>query len=245
MFERFTDKSRQVVVDAQTHARTMNHNYIGTEHLLLALTGTGAGLAMQALGSFGITTENVEQVVVDMVGNAGSAPSGHIPFTPRSRKVLELALRESLKLGNNYIGPEHLLLGLIAEGEGVAAQIIVKLAEVDLATVCQQLLALLPSRDAGTQPIVQLSPRDVISLTRTRKTWLELADVLLPIVRRLPPGDSIAALVEETKAVASRPAPPTLDREAAKAALNWFERESTVPDHPAYAHFQNLRQILS
>src|SRR6266576_895845 len=142
MFERFTDRARRVVVLAQEEARMLNHNYIGTEHILLGLIQEGEGVAAKALESLGISLEAVRQQVEEIIGQGQQAPSGHIPFTPRAKKVLELSLREALQLGHNYIGTEHILLGLIREGEGVAAQVLVKLG-ADLNKVRQQVIQLL------------------------------------------------------------------------------------------------------
>ncbi len=142
MFERFTDRARRVVVLAQEEARLLNHNYIGTEHILLGLIHEGEGVAAKALESLGISLEAVRSQVEEIIGQGGSSPSGHIPFTPRAKKVLELSLREALQLGHNYIGTEHILLGLIREGEGVAAQVLVKLG-ADLSRVRQQVIQLL------------------------------------------------------------------------------------------------------
>src|ERR1700710_312604 len=142
MFERFTDRARRVVVLAQEEARMLNHNYIGTEHILLGLIHEGEGVAAKALESLGIALEGVRQQVEEIIGQGQQAPSGHIPFTPRAKKVLELSLREALQLGHNYIGTEHILLGLIREGEGVAAQVLVKLG-ADLNKVRQQVIQLL------------------------------------------------------------------------------------------------------
>ncbi|MDQ6909708.1 MAG: ATP-dependent Clp protease ATP-binding subunit [Actinomycetota bacterium] len=142
MFERFTDRARRVVVLAQEEARLLNHNYIGTEHILLGLIHEGEGVAAQALEQLGISLEAVRTQVEEIIGQGGSSPSGHIPFTPRAKKVLELSLREALQLGHNYIGTEHILLGLIREGEGVAAQVLVKLG-ADLSRVRQQVIQLL------------------------------------------------------------------------------------------------------
>src|ERR1700744_395134 len=142
MFERFTDRARRVVVLAQEEARMLNHNYIGTEHILLGLIHEGEGVAAKALESLGISLEAVRQQVEEIIGQGQQAPSGHIPFTPRAKKVLELSLREALQLGHNYIGTEHILLGLIREGEGVAAQVLVKLG-ADLNRVRQQVIQLL------------------------------------------------------------------------------------------------------
>ncbi|MGZ6790576.1 MAG: Clp protease N-terminal domain-containing protein, partial [Mycobacteriaceae bacterium] len=137
MFERFTDRARRVVVLAQEEARMLNHNYIGTEHILLGLIHEGEGVAAKSLESLGISLEGVRSQVEEIIGQGQQAPSGHIPFTPRAKKVLELSLREALQLGHNYIGTEHLLLGLIREGEGVAAQVLVKLG-ADLNRVRQE-----------------------------------------------------------------------------------------------------------
>ncbi len=142
MFERFTDRARRVVVLAQEEARLLNHNYIGTEHILLGLIHEGEGVAAKALESLGISLEAVRSQVEEIIGQGGQSPSGHIPFTPRAKKVLELSLREALQLGHNYIGTEHILLGLIREGEGVAAQVLVKLG-ADLSRVRQQVIQLL------------------------------------------------------------------------------------------------------
>ena len=111
MFERFTDRARRVVVLAQEEARLLNHSYIGTEHILLGLIHEGEGVAAKALESLGISLEAVRSQVEEIIGQGGSSPSGHIPFTPRAKKVLELSLREALQLGHNYIGTEHILLG--------------------------------------------------------------------------------------------------------------------------------------
>ena len=142
LFERFTDRARRVVVLAQEEARLLNHNYIGTEHILLGLIHEGEGVAAKALESLGISLQAVRDQVEEIIGQGGSSPSGHIPFTPRAKKVLELSLREALQLGHNYIGTEHILLGLIREGEGVAAQVLTKLG-ADLSRVRQQVIQLL------------------------------------------------------------------------------------------------------
>jgi ATP-dependent Clp protease ATP-binding subunit ClpC len=142
-----------VVVLAQEEARLLNHNYIGTEHILLGLIHEGEGVAAKALESLGISLEAVRSQVEEIIGQGGASPSGHIPFTPRAKKVLELSLREALQLGHNYIGTEHILLGLIREGEGVAAQVLVKLG-ADLSRVRQQVIQLLSgyTGSGGTAP---------------------------------------------------------------------------------------------
>jgi Clp amino terminal domain, pathogenicity island component len=167
MFERFTDRARRVVVLAQEESRMLNHNYIGTEHLLLGLIHEGEGVAAQALESLGISLEAVRRKVVERVGEGQAAPTGHIPFTPRAKKVLELSLREALQLGHNYIGTEHLLLGLIREGdgvalgltrerEGVAAQVLQQLG-ADLNRVRQEVIQLLSGygRHPGALPTIE------------------------------------------------------------------------------------------
>ena len=158
MFERFTDRARRVVVLAQEEARTLNHNYIGTEHILLGLTREGEGVAAKALELLGISQEAVRRQVEEIIGQGQQAPSGHIPFTPRAKKVLELSLREALQLGHNYIGTEHILLGLIREGEGVAAQVLVKLG-ADLNRVRLQVNQLLQGYQ-GKEPAAAGPPSE-------------------------------------------------------------------------------------
>ncbi|MFF1815872.1 ATP-dependent Clp protease ATP-binding subunit [Kribbella sp. NPDC058245] len=158
MFERFTDRARRVVVLAQEEARMLSHNYIGTEHILLGLIHEGEGVAAKALESLGISLEAVRSQVEEIIGQGQQAPSGHIPFTPRAKKVLELSLREALQLGHNYIGTEHILLGLIREGEGVAAQVLVKLG-ADLNKVRQQVIQLL-SGYQGKEPTSAGAPTE-------------------------------------------------------------------------------------
>ena len=148
MFERFTDRARRVVVLAQEEARMLNHNYIGTEHILLGLIHEGEGVAAKALELLNISLEAVRQQVEEIIGQGQAAPTGHIPFTPRAKKVLELSLREALQLGHNYIGTEHILLGLIREGEGVAAQVLQKLG-ADLNRVRQTVIQLLSGYTGG------------------------------------------------------------------------------------------------
>ena len=148
MFERFTDRARRVIVLAQEEARSFNHNYIGTEHILLGLIQEGECVAAKALESMGISLEAVRQEVEEIIGRGSQPHVGHIPFTPRAKKVLELSLREGLQMGHKYIGTEFLLLGLIREGEGVAAQVLVKLG-ADLPRVRQQVIQLLSGYEGG------------------------------------------------------------------------------------------------
>jgi ATP-dependent Clp protease ATP-binding subunit ClpA len=147
MFERFTNRARHVVVLAQEEARRLQHNYIGTEHLLLGLLGEPHGLAARALDHFGVSLAGVREEVTNIIGIGKKAPKGHIPFTPRAKKVLELSLREALQLGHNYIGTEHILLGIIRERDGVAAQIIAAHAG-DPAVVRTAVLNLLPAEQS-------------------------------------------------------------------------------------------------
>jgi ATP-dependent Clp protease ATP-binding subunit ClpA len=182
MFERFTDRARRVVVLAQEEARMLNHNYIGTEHILLGLIHEGEGVAAKALESLGISLEGVRQQVEEIIGQGQQAPSGHIPFTPRAKKVLELSLREALQLGHNYIGTEHILLGLIREGEGVAAQVLVKLG-ADLNRVRLQVIQLLHGYQGK-------EPEGAPAAVRER-------EVLARVVARVDAIDSRLAVIEQ------------------------------------------------
>ncbi len=190
MFERFTDRARRVVVLAQEEARLLNHNYIGTEHILLGLIHEGEGVAAKALESLGISLEKVRQQVEEIIGAGQSPPSGHIPFTPRAKKVLELSLREALQLGHNYIGTEHILLGLIREGEGVAAQVLVKLG-ADLGRVRQQVIQLLSGysgskESAGAGSTEQPTGSLVLDQFGRNLTQLARENKLDPVIGRQP-----------------------------------------------------------
>jgi ATP-dependent Clp protease ATP-binding subunit ClpC len=175
MFERFTDRARRVVVLAQDEARRLNHNYIGTEHILLGLIHEGEGVAAKALESLGISLNAVRQEVEQIIGRGQQAHSGHIPFTPRAKKVMELSLRESLQLGHNYIGTEHILLGLIREGDGVAAQVLVKLG-ADLNRVRQQVIELI----SGQQPDRKL-PQEGVPVADVRARMDAIEDRLAAV----------------------------------------------------------------
>jgi ATP-dependent Clp protease ATP-binding subunit ClpA len=153
MFERFTDRARRVVVLAQEESRLLNHDFIGTEHLLLGLIDEGEGVAALALAALGIRLDAVRAKVEEIVGQGESTPSGHIPFTPRAKKVLELSLREALDMGHNYIGTEHLLLGLLREGEGVGATVLVGLG-ADLDSVRQKVIQILTGRPGVPQGVL-------------------------------------------------------------------------------------------
>jgi len=174
MFERFTDRARRVVVLAQEEARLRDHGYSGTEHILLGIVHEGSGIAGRALESLEISLPRVRIEVEEIIGRGGSAPVGNVPFTPRAKKVLELSLREAVTLGHNYIGTEHILLGLIREGEGVGAKVLVE-SGADLETTRARVLDLLADKE-GRPPdesglhrfqtpveigVWQLVPRDV------------------------------------------------------------------------------------
>ena len=161
MFERFTDGARRAVVLSQEEARLLNHNYIGTEHILLGLIHEVEGVAAKALESLGIKLESVRGQVEEIIGSGGSPPSGHIPFTPRAKQVLELSLREALALGHNYIGTEHILLGLIREGEGVAAQVLVAVG-ADLPRVREQVVLLLAAHEETSSSVLAHEPERIV-----------------------------------------------------------------------------------
>jgi ATP-dependent Clp protease ATP-binding subunit ClpC len=174
MFERFTDRARRVVVLAQEEARMLNHDYIGTEHILLGLLREGEGVAAKALTSLGISLGAVRQAVEEIIGRGEQPPSesGHIPFTPRAKKVLEFSLREALQLGHDYIGTEHILLGLIREGNGVAAQVLVA-SGVDLNRARQRVIQLVHARSIEDRP----SPAGDDLLTRLASFAARLAAI--------------------------------------------------------------------
>jgi ATP-dependent Clp protease ATP-binding subunit ClpA len=183
MFERFTDRARRVVVLAQEEARLLNHDYIGTEHLLLGLAHEGQGVAAKALELLGIRLEALRAQVEEIIGRGQWAPSGHIPFTPRAKKVLELSLRESKQLGHNYIGTEHILLGLIREGEGVAAQVLVKLG-ADFSRVRQQVIQLLSGYAGGPEEAAEQAGAGTRLVHMTVPDELREAEEQLAQVRR-------------------------------------------------------------
>jgi hypothetical protein len=166
VFERFTDRARRVLVLAQEEARLLNHSFIGTEHILLGLIHEGEGVAAKALEQLGISLDKVRSKVQETIGLSGTAPTGSPPFTPRAKKVLELSLREALQLGHNYIGTEHMLLVLVREGEGVAAQVLVSLG-ADLARVRQQVIQLLTGyqgkESVGAEPGSPVRPQGPVA----------------------------------------------------------------------------------
>jgi hypothetical protein len=197
MFERFTERARRVVVLAQEEARLLNHNYIGTEHILLGLLRGGEGMAAETLDRVGVSLERVRSEVEQIIGQGQSVPTGHIPFTPRAKKVLELSLREALGLGHNYIGTEHVLLGLLREGQGVAAQVLVKLG-ADLPAVRQRVIEVLNehggTREQGGGATVRLGAAAVSPPIGARRARAEGARQ--PRLRRVLP---IAREVEISK----------------------------------------------
>jgi ATP-dependent Clp protease ATP-binding subunit ClpA len=184
MFERFTDRARRVVVLAQEEARRLNHNHIGTEHLLLGLIHEGEGVAAQALESLGISPEAVRQQIEEIIGEGRQVPLGRIPYTPRAKKVLELSLREALQLGHNYIGTEHILLGLIREGKGAAAQVLVKLG-ADLSRVRQQVIQLLSETRGEQEPGTGPAARRLRPAGRRERRLSELLGSVESINSRL------------------------------------------------------------
>jgi len=159
MLERFTDRARRAVALAQEEARMLNHGYIGTEHILLGLIHESDGAAAKALESLGISLDAVRQQVEAIIGQGQHAPSGHIPFTPRAKKVLQLSLREAEQFGHDYIGTEHILLGLLREGHGVAAQVLVKLG-ADRDRVRQQVIQLISGQQPQPVRAMKVRPRE-------------------------------------------------------------------------------------
>jgi hypothetical protein len=199
MFERFTDRTRRVVVLAQEEARMLNHNRVGTEHILLGLVHEGQGVAARALQSLGISLEAVRQEVEQIVGRGEQSPSGHIPFTPRAKKVLEFSLREARMLGHDYIGTEHILLGVIREGEGVAAQVLVRLG-ADLNRVRQQVIQLLhghQGEEPGSSREAPGGPRRGGELPGVSSGVTALESRMSAIERRVGTGPATADLDEQ------------------------------------------------
>jgi ATP-dependent Clp protease ATP-binding subunit ClpA len=225
MFERFTDRARRVVVLAQEEARMLDHNYIGTEHILLGLLREGEGVAVKALESLGISLQAVRQQVEEIIGRGQQVPSEVIPFTPRSKKVLELSLREALQLGSRFIGTEHILLGLIREGDGVAAQVLVKLG-ADLNRVRQQVLQLLHGYQ-GEEPVsAPTAERELMTLV-ARKTRLEAVEErLTAIEQRVGTGPDTRDLDEQIEIVrAEKEAATDAQDDEQAAALRDREKE--------------------
>jgi ATP-dependent Clp protease ATP-binding subunit ClpC len=192
MLERFTDRARRVIVLAQEEARMLKHNYIGTEHILLGLIHEGDGVAAKALVSLEISLEAVRQQVEEIIGQGQHEPSGHIPFTPRAKKVLELTKREADRLGHDYIGTEHILLGLIHEGTGVAAQVLVNLG-ADLNRVREQVIQLLHGRQV-TEPAPARSTTLELSLPAVQARLETIEQRLAAIEHRIGTGPGTSDL---------------------------------------------------
>src|SRR5215831_40757 len=250
MFERFTNKARHVVVLAQEEARKLGHNYIGTEHVLLGLLGESDGYAFRVLESFGMSLDGGREEVRAIVGTGGTTPSGHIPFTPRAKKTLELALREALQLHHNYIGTEHILLGVIREGEGVGAQVMRQHAELE--EIRMAVLDLLPAAAAAAQagrarrwlrrrpagdPLAANDPAEQTELRTT-----PAADTSLSEAARLagsqPVGSHhllLAALADPDTAAARALAALGVDLEGAKEALRSADVTGTTDEQPEEA----------
>ncbi len=225
MFERFTDRARRVVVLAQEEARTLNHDYIGTEHLLLGLIHEGSGVAAKALKALGITEEAVRQRVEESAPRGQQAPPLRIPFTPRAKKAFQLALREALQLGHIYIGTEHLLLGLLREGEGPGAQVLASLG-VELDRVRQVVLELLhgyrgeAAFKAGRPGKAGRSPRKLLAQVTGRLDALEAR--LSALEHRVGTGPDLRDLDQEIAQLRQ-------DKEAAIDAED-FERAAVLRD---------------
>jgi hypothetical protein len=222
MLERFTDQARRAVVLAEEEARTLDHNWIGTEHLLLGLIREGDSVAARALESQGISLQPVRQQVEEMIGRGQQVPSEQIPFTPRSKKVLELSLRESLQLGQDHVGTEHILLGLIREGDGVAAQVLVRLG-ADLNRVRQQVIELVSDLrpQSGRRP-----PREVVPVI-----WMQVRlDVvegrLAAVEQRVGIGPDTSDLDEQVNRIrGERHAAATTQEYEQAASLREREKE--------------------
>ena len=248
MFERFTPRARHVVVLAQEEARQLDHNYIGTEHILLGLFGEPDEVPGRILAAVGMSLESTRQEVTAIVGTGKTAPTGHIPFTPRAKKTLELSLREALQLRHNYIGTEHILLGLIREGDGVAAQILKQHA--DLPRIRRQVLELVPAgsaesarkrhwlrRSAPADLGDPGSPAEQAALNAT-----PAADVTLSEAARLagsrPVGSHhllLAALADPDTAAARALAALGVDLDQAKEALRSMDVTGTSDEPPEEA----------
>ena len=196
MFERFTARARRAVVNAQQEARELNHNYIGTEHLLLGLMREPESVAARALQELKISQDTVRERVIQIVGRGQQPPSGHVPFTPRAKKVLELSLREALQLSHNYIGTEHILLGLIREGEGVAAQVLVKLGG-NLAVVREKVIEIVPAAAENVEFTERLRPAEAASLEGILGPLAAISDRLDAIAARLDAIERHLGLQEE------------------------------------------------
>jgi hypothetical protein len=255
MFERFTERARRVVVLAQEEARMLDHNWIGTEHILLGLIREGEGVAAKTLESLDISLDAVRQKVEEIIGRGQQPPSGHIPFTPRTKKVLELALRESQQLGHNYIGTEHILLGLIREGDGAAAQVLVTLG-ADLNRVRQQAIQLLHGHSAEEPEPARSAERE-LRLLPALKTHLEaLEQRLTAIEQRVGTGPDSSDLDEQIEIVRTEKeaavdahdyaqAASLRNREKELLASKAARQEQWAAEHPALPDLAERCQQLT
>jgi hypothetical protein len=225
MFKRFTDRARRVVVLAQEEARMLNHNYIGTEHILLALLHEGEGVAAKALESLGISLEAVRTQVEEIIGQGQQIPSGHVPFTPRAKKVMELSLREALQLGHDYIGTEHILLGLIREGDGVAAQVLIRLgAHRD--RVRQQVIQLLHGYQGKEPRLASRPPEEGAPWPEAQARLDAVEDWLAAVEQRVGTGPDTSDLDEQIDRVRrERLAAANAQEDEQAAALRNREKE--------------------
>ena len=237
MFERFTDRARRVVVLAQEEARMLNHDFIGTEHLLLGLIHEGKGVAAKALDGMGITEEAVRQQVEEIIGRGQQAArSGHIPFTPRAKKVLKLALREALQLGHPYIGTEHILLGLIREGEGVAAQVLVRLG-ADMDRTRHQVVQLLHGYQGQDETAAARARRRLGGVPRRERRLLpellarfdSIESRLWALEQRVGTGPDLRDLDEEIRQ-ARRDKEAAIDAEDFETAAVLRDKEARLLD---------------
>jgi ATP-dependent Clp protease ATP-binding subunit ClpA len=250
MFERFTQRARQVIVLAQEEARLLKHNYIGTEHLLLGMLSEAGGVGARALDAAGLTLAEARKQVEESVGRGKAKPSGHIPFTPRAKKVLELSLREALSLGHNYIGTEHLLLGLIREGEGLGGQVIFR-AGIDFDALRQAVIALVPPGEQSSRrrrwlrgsrgQTIELGPDDDLRTTQA-------TDVSLDVARRLAGNAAVgshhlllAAISDSSSAASKALSSMGLDLDRAREALKHVDIAGTSDELPEEAGRRRMR----
>ena len=219
MFERFTDRARRVIVLAQQEARLLSHNYIGTEHLLLGLLADGGGTAAQALESLGVTLDAAREQVREMVGEGQRQQQGHIPFTPRAKRVLELSLREALNLGDDHIGTEHLLLGLLAEADGVGAQVVARLGA---------------SRRAVRDKVIELTGAVPDPAALEMRSWTRSARIrgvpLSDVRELLASVDRRLSAIERHLGIAAAPDKPEDPQAAAPDEPE--DPQSAAPDEP-------------
>ena len=254
MFERYTDRARRVVVLAQEEARRLDHNYIGTEHILLGLIHEGDGIAAKALVSLEINLDVVRQQVEEIIGQGQQAPSGHIPFTPRAKKVLELSRREAEQFGHDYIGTEHVLLGLIREGNGVAAQVLIRLG-ADPNRVRKQVIQLISGQQQPPQP-GRRPPREGAIITELQARLLAVEGRLAAVEQRLGTGPDTRDLDEqidrargERHAAADaeeyEQAASLRDREKELLASKAARQEQWAAGHPALPELAERCQQLT